>query len=311
MTEEPNFFRGFLLATFAGLATVLGVLFIPLTQNGRCDPDKATAAALGFAGGVMLWISFVDVVGDEAMAFFDLHYAPNGGEHESEALVRLFTALFVFTGVLITMVLDWVVSRFFGEGHTHSHGTKPAAESELVDQHAHTSQEEVIPRNSSRASQRQPQLLRISMVAMLALSLHNFPEGLATFVDGSNGGFTIVLAIALHNIPEGAAIAVPLYSAVGSYPKAIAATAVSGLAQPIGAMVGWIVLFLVQANAGIPDFLFGALYSITAGVMISIALIGLIPEALGLASHNFVMTCILLGFAVMETSIIALTVSGA
>merc|ERR1712079_455848 len=103
-------------------------------------------------------------------------------------------------------------------------------------------------------------------------------------------------------------------ASIGSYPKAIAATAISGMAQPIGAAVGWIVLFLVQQgnqSKEIPDLLFGALYSITAGVMISIAVVGLIPEALGLASNNFVMSCMLVGFAVMQASIIALEASGA
>jgi len=325
--DEPNFVAGFFLAFFAGMATVLGCLFIPLTQNGRCHPDKATAAALGFAGGVMLWISFVDVLGDEAKEFFEMHFNPEvelnatatgpvkASDGNGELWIRFWIAFFVFVGVGVTMVLDFIVTHFLGEGHAHSHSTKPEG---LVDGQAsagndahHHEHAAEIPRTESKASQRQPQLLRISMVAMVALSLHNFPEGLATFVDGANGGFTIVIAIALHNIPEGAAIAVPMYGSLGSYPKAIAATAVSGMAQPIGAAVGWIILVLVQASSGIPDFLFGALYSMTAGVMISISIVGLIPEALGLASNNFVMTCILGGFAVMQTSIIALEASGA
>merc|ERR1712117_183012 len=98
----------------------------------------------------------------------------------------------------------------------------------------------------------------------------NFPEGLVTFISTSTGNFAVALAIAMHNIPEGAAIAVPLYAATGSYAKCLGSTAIAGSAQPFGALIGWLVVIVLQAATS--DFILGALYAVTAGIMIAISL---------------------------------------
>lgn len=312
MSEEPNFVRGFLLTVLAGFATVLGCAFIPLTQSDKCSIDRATAAALGFAAGVMIWLSFVDVIGGEAGEFFEQHYAPAEAkvqeEEEGNLLVRVWVALFVFVGVAFTMLLDVAVAKCFGEEHGHGHGEQHGDAAPVAEGAASLNIENG---EQSKTEEKAPHLYRVALTTMVALSLHNFPEGLATFVDGSNGGFTIAIAIALHNIPEGAAIAVPMFSSSNSWTKALGATAVAGLAQPLGALVGWLILFALQVTAGVPAFVFGCLYSVTAGIMIAISLMELIPEAFRLASTGVVMTAVLFGFAVMETSIIVLEATGA
>lgn len=306
---------------------MLGVAAIPLTQTSWFNKDKATAGALGFAAGVMLWLSFVDVIGGEAAEFFEDAIGEGDGhdhgrrlhspDEETPVEVRFWIAFFVFVGVGLTMMLDSCVARFFG-GHAHSHGQGDAHADHGVEHLASHGNEMNTVRSmdvandggEKKVQDRAPALLKISFTAMIALALHNFPEGLVTFVGTSTGNFAVAIAIALHNIPEGAAIAVPLYAATGSYAKCLQSTAIAGSAQPFGALVGWLVLIVIKATEEIPDFLFGALYALTAGIMIAISLQGLIPEAFNLASSQIVMTAILLGFTAMEASIILLNSVG-
>lgn len=120
----------------------------------------------------------------------------------------------------------------------------------------------------------------------------------------------MALAIAMHNIPEGAAIAVPVYQNSKSYWKAFQATLIAGVAQPLGALIGWLLLFILDTGAGLPNFLYGCMYSLTAGIMIGMSLVGLIPEALAMASSERVGVSIAAGFIVMEFSILCLGWAG-
>merc|ERR1711920_566400 len=152
-------------------------------------------------------------------------------------------------------------------------------------------------------------LLRISMLTLVALALHNLPEGLAAFFSSSTGGWIVVIAIAMHNLPEGAAIAVPAYQSSQSYMKAAGMTFIASLAQPLGGLIGYV--FLVLLGLGRPTaFAYGAIFSITAGVMVAISLVSLIPEALGMSTPAFCMAWTSLGFLMMEISIILLEASG-
>merc|ERR1719215_1059144 len=144
---------------------------------------------------------------------------------------------------------------------------------------------------------------RVSMLAFIALTLHNFPEGLATFFSGATGSFGIVFAVTVHNIPEGAAIAIPLQQVTGRIWPAIGTTFIAGMAQPFGAMVGWIALAALGLDK-FPDFLNGAMLALTSGIMISISVLGLLPEALQNASPLYVFCAVLVGFIVMELSLI-------
>jgi len=151
-------------------------------------------------------------------------------------------------------------------------------------------------------------LLRVSLVAMVALALHNFPEGLAAFFSASSAKMSIVIAIAMHNIPEGAAIAVPIYQGTKSYWKAFLTTFVAGLAQPSGALVGWAFIWGMGLDQP-TDFAYGAIYAATGGIMVAISLMGLLPEAFASATPLFCMFWMSAGFLVMEISIIMLTAS--
>lgn len=306
--DGPDYVLGFLLASFAGLATVIGMLFVPLTRSGLVSQDGATAAALGFAAGVMMWVAFVDVLGAEAVSFFNNHYAGAEGEHDKEVQVRLWVFLFFFIGMILTMLLDKVVGDQLPIPPVSEAGVAMTGREVNGQGDAEAANPAEIGENEEPKSK--ANLARISLVSMIALTAHNFPEGLATFFDSANGGLTVVIAIGLHNIPEGAAIAIPTFQNTGSYMSAFKATLIAGLAQPIGALLGWFLIAVAGSGYDLPFFLYGALYSGTAGVMIGISLVGLLPEAFALKPPAFVGLSVIAGFVLMEISIISLTLAG-
>mmetsp|Transcript_145774 Transcript_145774/g.268759 ORF Transcript_145774/g.268759 Transcript_145774/m.268759 type:complete len:327 (+) Transcript_145774:84-1064(+) len=314
----PNHSLGFLLTVVAGLATVLGTAFIPALKWG--SQDQVAGGALGFAAGVMLYVSFVDVLGEEAKEFFENHFSLTGeasGHHVQEdkgedLRVRIWTAFFFFAGLAIAVLLDVAMSYFTAmeSPKQKDPSSQDSRDLELIgSEQALPEQlpEQTTP-HSYDTSTSSDSMKRVSVVTFIALSVHNIPEGLATFVGGGTGSMTVPFAIAIHNILEGAAIAIPCYQATRSMCKAFRATFIAGMAQPIGAGIGWLLIGVVGYEE-LPEFFYGAMYSATAGIMVCVSLMELIPEALAVASARLVVCCTFLGFAVMECSIILLGVA--
>jgi len=321
--ESPNYGLGFVLTCVAGFATVLGVGFIPLLSYGA--PKTVTSAALGFAAGVMLYVSFVDVLGEEAKEFFENHFKDGeseGDDDDENIMVRISVSVFFFLGIGLAMGLDKIMEAFL----PHSHGPdssnsrdielsgerseRPSPSPLTGDSEGMGQDHQVLNRGRSRSlTSDHKSLERVSMVAFVALTLHNFPEGLATFFGGGNKSFAVPFAIAMHNIPEGAAIAIPIYQSSGSVMKAVRNTCIAGLAQPAGALMGWILILGLKVE-NVSNFVYGALYSATAGIMVCVSIMELIPEALQGGSPFFVGCCIFGGFLIMEVSIILLGLSG-
>lgn len=315
----PNHSLGFFLTVVAGLATCLGTAFIPALKWG--SQDQVAGGALGFAAGVMLYVSFVDVLGEEAKDFFENHFVlsgqPSGGHVENEdkgedLRVRIWTAFFFFTGIGIAILLDVAMSYFTAEHASKHKDSSSSRDLELIGSEQGPSSPEQHPgqttSHSHDTSSSSDSLKRVSLVTFIALSVHNIPEGLATFVGGGSGSMTVPFAIAVHNILEGAAIAIPCYQASRSVCQAFRATFIAGMAQPIGAGIGWLLIGVVGFEE-LPEFFYGAMYSATAGIMVCVSLMELIPEALAVASARLVICCAFLGFAVMECSIILLGVA--
>lgn len=312
-----DFVMGFLFSVVAGLATVLGCAFIPLAKMQCISQEFLTAGALAFAAGVMLWVSFVDVLGAEAVSFFEGHFTEHHGAEENHAVsVRLSVAFFFFLGIAFTMMLDVFVAHCAGSSSLEApREVRDVEMSGVPGQLPGTlrgqltgglAAEAVTPDAESKDAS---SLRRVAIVAMIALTLHNFPEGLATFFDGSTGSFTVALAIAMHNIPEGAAVAIPAYQSSGSFAKAFLATFVAGLAQPLGALLGWMLILLLGWQQ-VPSFIYGAMYSSTAGIMVAISLVELFPEAVAASSPRLASSCAFAGFMVMELSIVCLDLAG-
>jgi len=215
---------------------------------------------------------------------------------------QVYSAIFFFIGVVLTIGIDKVAASFTSffekkdnEGDVEISGVTDAPLNNAgtsVDAHGH--------------GHNHGNLAKVSMVAFIGLTLHNFPEGMATFFSGSVGNMRIVFAVAMHNIPEGAAIAIPLYQSSGeNFVPPLVATTVAGLAQPMGALVGYI-YFLVN-DSNLSDLTYGAMFAITAGIMIAVSIVGLLPEAYHLSSPLWVSSCVFMGFLVMELTMIFLS----
>ena len=124
-------------------------------------------------------------------------------------------------------------------------------------------------------------LYRVGVLSMIALMIHNFPEGIATFMTAYNDlsmGISLGIAIMLHNIPEGVSISVPIYYSTGNKFKGLLYTLISGLAEPLGALMAYIVL-----KPFINDLMISIVLILVAGIMITLAIEEMLPEA---NSHN-------------------------
>lgn len=197
--------------------------------------EKLVSISLGFSGGVMISVSFT-------------HLLPHANEllesFFGEKIGIILGVVFLLLGVVIAACLD----RFV-----------PHIEDEYKHDYAHQN------------------LFRVGFISTLAIGLHNFPEGVATFMAGYNNislGISVALAIALHNIPEGISVAMPIYFATGSMGKAFKYTFLSGIVEPIGALLTFLVL-----RPYINDFSLGAIFALISGIMLYIAIEELIPSS--------------------------------
>lgn len=136
-------------------------------------------------------------------------------------------------------------------------------------------------------------LAHMGLTTAIAISLHNFPEGLATFVavlQDPEIGAVLAIAIAIHNIPEGFCVALPVYYSTGNRWKAFLWGSLSGMTEPIGAITGWLIL-----SQYFSDAIYGAMYGIVAGMMVMISLKELLPTAHRYDPHDVVVTHSLIG----------------
>ncbi len=147
-------------------------------------------------------------------------------------------------------------------------------------------------------------LMRTGIFSAVVLAVHNFPEGLATFgtaLGDLRSGIIVGLAIALHNIPEGIAVSMPIYYATGNRSKAFGWSFVSGLAEPLGALLGWLILMPFLSEA-----LLAGMLAFVAGIMVYIALDELLPTAHRCGSGHTVISGVLVGMLVMAASLAVL-----
>ncbi len=251
------------LTLFAGLATGIGGA-VAFFSHREQDSGKFLSASLGFSGGVMVYISLVELLNQARVGLQDVYGLTRGG--------LLALGGFAF-GLLATAVIDKLVPEVENPHHVRS-------QSEF--NHA------VYASPEERA-----RLGRAGIMFALAIGLHNFPEGLATFAAGLSGmevGVPIAIAIALHNIPEGIAIAVPLVYATGNKKKAFWYSLLSGLAEPVGALIGFLLLLPILT----PTVL-AVMFALVAGVMVYIAFDELLPMAETYGKHHIALAGVLSG----------------
>ncbi|TLM68170.1 MAG: zinc transporter ZupT [Deltaproteobacteria bacterium] len=260
------------LTLFAGLATGIGsiIAFTASRTNFRF-----LSVSTGFSAGVMLYVSFVEIFfkGNAALA---ATYGDRLGYWVN-------TASF-FAGMLLIGLIDNLIPAAGNPHETHS-------EAETAPLHDATAPFPT-PEQARRATDSpahlhavQPEkLMRMGLFTALAIGIHNFPEGLATFLAALHDphlGIAIALAVALHNIPEGISVSVPIFYATGNRRKAFAYSFLSGLAEPVGAVIAYLAIrfFLGGTTAVIPPEIMGVMFGGVAGIMVYISLDELLPTS--------------------------------
>lgn len=272
--EEGNVLFALLLTLFAGLATGIGsaIAFVAKRTN-----TKLLSFSLGFSAGVMIYISFVEIFPDARHAFIERF-----GEFQG----MLYTLIAFFGGMLLIALIDKFI---------------PSAENP----HEMRSVEAM---NNEKKALNFRKLYRLGIMTALAVGIHNFPEGIATFMSAMKDpklGIAIAIAVAIHNIPEGIAVSVPVYYATGNRKKAFLLSFLSGLAEPIGALMAYLVLmpFLTPDNV---DIVFGAVMAGVAGIMVFISLDELLPSAEEYGEHHLAIYGLTGGMGVMALSLLLL-----
>ena len=267
---ESNVLFALGLSLFAGLSTGLGGLFVLLFKKTNA---KYLSVALGFSAGVMIFVSFVEIY-PEARS----HLAASMGEGMGDWIVLLS----FFAGILLIALIDKLVPEY----------ENPHEVRKIEEVHEYCK------------NTKSDKLMRTGVMTALAISIHNFPEGLATFVSGVDSratGIVIAFAVAMHNIPEGIALSFPVYCATGSRKKAFLLSLVSGLAEPLGAVLAWLVL-----APFINDTVYGIIFAAVAGIMVYISFDELLPTAREYGEHHLSILGLTGGMAVMGISLLIL-----
>lgn len=257
----------FLLTLFAGLSTGIGSLLGLLSK--KFNPRILTIA-LGFSAGVMIYVSMIEIfVKSKDSLTMTMGEKPG----------YMMTVGSFFLGIFIIALIDKVIPSY--ENPHELNVAKKIEESSEKDK---------------------AKLLRMGVFSALAIAIHNFPEGLATFMSGLSDptlGISIAIAIAIHNIPEGLAVSAPIYYATQSRTKAFIYSFLSGLAEPVGALTGY---FLLRPY--FTETTFGIIFAAVAGIMVYISLDELLPTAEEYGEHHLAIGGLIAGMAVMAVSLI-------
>lgn len=268
----------FLLTLLAGGATSIGAAIAVL---GPGTGPRFLAGGLGLSAGVMLYVSFVELLPEGAAVL-------SGGEttpHGTAIAVGCF-----FLGIAVIMLLDRLVPD----------AVSPHEFSGRIDAAHDTRDAEARAADTALRAR----LLRTGTVTAIALALHNVPEGFATFVAALQSpeiAIPVVAAIALHNIPEGLAVAVPVRRATGSRKTAFWLATMTGLAEPVGAVVGFALLAPLLSGAAM-----GGVLAAVAGVMVFVSLDELLPAAEETGEHHAAIYSLVAGMALMAATLLVL-----
>ncbi len=266
----------FSFTLFAGLSTGIGsvIAFFAKRTNTRF-----LSVSLGFSAGVMIYVSFVELLTDA----FDTLSALHGDD-----MGTLYAVLAFFGGILLIMIIDGLVPKA-----DNPHEVRRVEEIADIDKTRH----DAAPPHNKK-------LMRVGLVTALVLAIHNFPEGMVTFLAGLKDvsiAIPIAVAIAIHNIPEGIAVSVPIYYATGNRKRAFWLSFLSGLSEPIGALVGYLIL-----APYLNDNMFGLMFAAIAGIMVFISLDELLPTAEEYGKHHHAIYGLIAGMAVMALSLFLL-----
>ena len=299
-----NVWFAFGLTLLAGMATGIGsaIAFFAKRTNYRF-----LSVSTGFSAGVMLYVSFVEI-------FF------KGGDALSRAYGDYWghwiNVASFFGGVLLIGLIDNLIPAAENPHETHSEEeiaplhdpSAPTPDFDAIDTKPRDAIAEARTGAHDHGSHHK-KLLRMGLFTALAIGIHNFPEGLATFLaalENPKLGIAIAIAIAIHNIPEGISVSVPIYYATGNRGRAFFYSLLSGLAEPVGAGIAYVVLlFFVGSGSGaIPSQVMGILFGGVAGIMVYISLDELLPTSRAYGKGHDSLLGLFGGMAVMAVSLL-------
>lgn len=269
------------LTAFAGLSTGLGSILALFVKQTNI---RFLSVALGFSAGVMIYVSFVEILVKARVALV---------AHWGDTLGQWMTVVAFFAGIALIALIDNFVPV---EDNPHELSNIAGMVPCLAQEDA------VCPDPDSGHDP--AKLHRVGVFTALAIAIHNFPEGLATFtatLTDPSLGVAIAVAIAIHNIPEGIAVAVPIYFATGNKKKAFVHSFLSGLAEPLGAIIGYVLLMPFFSPA-----VFGVLFAGVAGIMVFISIDELLPTAEEYGEHHLCIYGMVGGMALMAVSLLLL-----
>lgn len=265
-------FFAFALTLLAGLSTGVGgaIAFFAKKTNTRL-----LSIALGFSAGVMVYISFVEIL-SKSIETLTTEMGKAG---------NWVGILSFFGGILFIALIDKLVPDY--ENPHEMHKVEEMEKEEL-----------------SKEAQKAKRLMRMGLFSAGAIALHNLPEGLATFIAALKDpqlGIAITVAIAIHNIPEGIAVSVPIFYATGSKKKAFIYSLLSGFAEPVGAVIGFLFIYFIF---GFNDVVLGVVFALVAGIMVYISFDELLPAAEEYGEHHYSILGLIAGMAIMAVSLL-------
>ena len=256
---DHNVFMAFLVCVAAAAATMIGGFSVFTTRDSNA---RLLAFGLAFAGGAMVYISLVEIFWKSLNDFSKIY---------ADKQAYSYATLAFFAGVALLVMIDRLIPN------PHNKFTTSGDEDKK-------------------------HLKRVGLMAALAITVHNFPEGMATFfatLEEPIVGSSLAFAIAVHNIPEGVSIAIPVYYATGDKKKTLMACGLSAIAEPLGALIGYVVLapFLTP-------IVFGTVFGIIAGAMVFLSMDELLPSAKRYSSGHDAVYGMVIGMAVIAFSLV-------
>jgi len=269
--DTTNILFALSLTVFAGLSTGIGSLIGFMSK--KFNP-KFLAGSLGFSAGVMIYVSMIEIFVKAKDSLSEVYGDKQG---------YVYTTIAFFVGIAVIALIDKLIPS---EENPHEPKNMECPECPEI----------------SEEDKKQTKLMRMGLFSALALGIHNFLEGLATFMSGLADptlGISIAIAIAIHNIPEGLAVSAPIFYATKSRRKAFIYSFLSGLSEPIGALIGY---FLLRSIFN--DSMFGLIFASVAGIMVYISLDELLPTAEEYGEHHVAIWGLVGGMVVMAVSLL-------
>lgn len=259
--DNQTILIAFLLTVFAGLSTGIGSLIAFMAKRTNTN---FLSFALGLSAGVMIYVSFMEML-PQSLQYLTESFGDKTG--------MLYLILGFFGGIILIALIDFLIPE---SSNPHEmHGV-----------------EEMKKRNG---------LKQTGIITAITIAIHNFPEGIATFMSALTSleiAIPITAAIAIHNIPEGIAVAVPIYHSTGSKKNAFWLSFASGLAEPLGAVIAF--LFLIPFwSTTLNAFVLSAV----SGIMVYISLDELLPSAEKYGKHHHSIIGLVIGMAAMAISL--------